>query len=290
MRLFISIINFLTVTFACTVLLFLSVGVVVAMCGINITNLMLILTYIGVAIIILSIDTHLIKNGHVTRVYFDENPGIRRMSESEGKLLLPLVNDICDKYNIRRPKVYIQESPVINASVVGNDTLIMNRGLLQFATVGELHAIIAHEIGHIKHNDNIYYQFNYVLHIMTSCIYSFIFFPFANRDEGPSVLIALFLMPLYFYSLLLLILSRIVGLLVSLVERLTSPYAEYRADSYAVNAGLGNQLISFGEKLMEISPEEQRNYRFFSTHPTWKRRIEAAKRRYFSESVASYRD
>ena len=53
MRFLVTVVNFATVCFIYLVLLLLSAGVVIAILGVDITNLLLVQAYIGIAVVLL---------------------------------------------------------------------------------------------------------------------------------------------------------------------------------------------------------------------------------------------
>ncbi len=67
------------------------------------------------------------------------------------------VHEICVKNNVKIPKMTIANTGMPNAFVFGrtnkSSTLTLTQGLLNTLTEEEVKGVIAHEIGHIKHND-----------------------------------------------------------------------------------------------------------------------------------------
>jgi len=259
------------------VLLLLSVGVVISILGVNITNLLLIQTYIGIAVVLFAVSFYLLKTGYVTKDYLRSIRGLRRATELDKKRIFHILDDVCNRLQVKKPTVYFTNSREINAMVVNNNVLIIHQGMINFATKQELQAILAHEMGHIIHNDNMYLQFSYILGLITQRTFDFIYKPYYDHEQIMG-LFHVFMLPLLFYSGILSILNLGVSLFVMLADRLASPFAEYRADRYAVKLGLGEHLISFGEKIMEINPSERKNFRFLCTHPTWKKRVLAIRK------------
>lgn len=281
MRLLITIINFCLVCLTITFLFMLSAGIVLAIIGINITILQTLILFILIGIALFCSNRMLLKQGYVTEKYLEYNNHLKPLSELDRKRVFHIFDDVCNKSGIKRPNIYIDETLQINATVVGTDLLILNRGLLNFATRDELHAIIAHELGHIKHKDNIFEQYNFILKEITDTLFQMVselFNETSDKAEHAPLLITLLTLPFFIYAGILYVLKFLVEILVNIVGRLTSPAIEYRADRYAIDAGLGEHLISFGEKMLEICPDERKNYRFYATHPTWKKRVEVAQK------------
>ncbi|KUG05256.1 putative protease htpx [hydrocarbon metagenome] len=279
MRLIMSACNLLVASLICLVLLYLTIGVPMSLLGTEITKLMVMQTYTGIVLILFILDLILLKIGYLKKQYLKNTPGLRLASELDRRRLFHILDDVCNKFDVKKPKVYIAESSSVNASVVGDDVLVVCRGMLNFATKSELHAILAHEIGHIKHKDNVFTQFNHIIRMLTDGAFVLAYKPFDWHKENEFFfIIGLLSLPLIIGSFILAAFKYYIDRAIQLVERLGSPLIEYRADSYAINAGLGEHLISFGEKMMEQFPEERKDCIFLSTHPTWKKRVEAARK------------
>ncbi len=279
MRFILSVFNLLVASLICLGLLFLMVGVPMLLLGTEITKLILIQTFTVIVFSLFVLDLILLKIGYLKKQYLKNTPGLRPASELDRKRFFHILDDVCNRFDIRKPKVYIAESSSINASVVGDDVLVVCRGMLNFATKSELHAILAHEIGHLKHKDNNYSQFNHIIRMLTAGAFVLAYKPFDwHKEHELFFFIGLLSIPLILCSFVLAAFKYLIDRAIQLIERLNSPLAEYRADRYAINAGLGEHLISFGEKMMEKFPEERKDHIFLSTHPTWKKRVEAARK------------
>jgi len=83
--------------------------------------------------------------------------GARELSVAEAPELHATVERIAKESGIPKPKLYIVNSSIPNAFAFGrgkNDAgVALHTGLLQRLNKKEVEAVIAHEIGHIKHND-----------------------------------------------------------------------------------------------------------------------------------------
>ena len=82
---------------------------------------------------------------------------LRYIKDDEMPWLHEIVQDLAKEAKVPVPKIAISKSPVPNAFVFGRSrkgaTLAINQGLLDTLNHDEVKAVIAHEIGHIKHND-----------------------------------------------------------------------------------------------------------------------------------------
>jgi heat shock protein HtpX len=67
-----------------------------------------------------------------------------------------VVEELCDKAGIKKPKIYISEERFPNAFAFGNSFkrgVAFTTPLLQILTLEELKAVAGHELGHLKHHD-----------------------------------------------------------------------------------------------------------------------------------------
>ncbi|MEM3205283.1 MAG: zinc metalloprotease HtpX [Candidatus Micrarchaeaceae archaeon] len=79
------------------------------------------------------------------------------LGNDERKDLQELVYEVADAAKVPRPRIAISPAKDPNAFVFGRTrrsaTLVLHQGILDLLNTGELRAVIAHEMGHIKHND-----------------------------------------------------------------------------------------------------------------------------------------
>ncbi|RLG21217.1 hypothetical protein DRN74_03035 [Candidatus Micrarchaeota archaeon] len=80
-----------------------------------------------------------------------------RLRPCEDKKILHMVEKISRKTGIPMPDVYIADSRIPNAFAFGrtqsSSAIALHKGLIDSLNDSELEAVIAHEIGHIKHRD-----------------------------------------------------------------------------------------------------------------------------------------
>ncbi len=83
--------------------------------------------------------------------------GAREVSEEEEPELHRMVGDLAKKAGIPKPKVCVVNNPGPNAFAFGrtqkNSYVAVHTGLMRMLNKEELKAVLAHEIGHIKHRD-----------------------------------------------------------------------------------------------------------------------------------------
>lgn len=70
---------------------------------------------------------------------------------------IKLVRDMCEKNNIKMPRLYMINSNALNAFATGrnrdNAIVAVTKGLLQKLSPNEVRGVVAHELSHIQHGD-----------------------------------------------------------------------------------------------------------------------------------------
>ena len=135
-------------------------------------------------------------------------------------------------------------------------------------------AVLAHEIGHYKHHDIIK---NMASSVFTMGVYLFTLSLFVGNPELSSALgfnEPSLLLSLIAFSLLITPINIILGPITNSLSR----RAEYRADTFAANAGLGKHLVSALKKLTANSLSPLLVHPIYVTfslsHPTLIQRID----------------
>lgn len=151
-----------------------------------------------------------------------------------------------------RIHIRIEESALMNASVIGRRTVILTTPLLQQLTSEELAAVLAHELAHLRSGDTmastILYLNNCYVHRILLLI------KYCRRLLGRKIfllLLVLIILALIGYNmpLRILIAVTIMYIALSVIARifnflslLASRYAEYRQDAFAESLGYGAAL------------------------------------------------
>ena len=146
--------------------------------------------------------------------------------ECKDQSILAMVYEIADKAGIPRPSVYLVNNPTPNAFAFGrtqaSSNIALHTGLLEKLSHDEVKAVIAHELGHIKHRDMIVIT---LASALPAILYYIIYFGVIaassrNRDGGVNYLGAWLggMVTQFLATLLVLYLSRV---------------REYYADSYS---------------------------------------------------------
>lgn len=141
---------------------------------------------------------------------------MRLLKPGEYEWLQNSVKAICRESNTPLPKMAIARSGSPNAFVFGRTprgaTLVVTRGLLDMLTKDEVKAVIAHEVGHIKHKDMVVMTAVSVIPVIAYYIARFTIWGNRDRDRrdvGSAIVIGVVAFFIYIISnLLVLALSR----------------------------------------------------------------------------------
>ncbi len=83
--------------------------------------------------------------------------GARPSLEADRPRLHNLVEGLCATMGLDRPEIWVVDSPLANALVVGRDahrtTLVVTSGLEERLSLVELEGVLAHELVHVKRDD-----------------------------------------------------------------------------------------------------------------------------------------
>lgn len=214
--------------------------------------------------------------------------------------IAPMTERLCQRMGIPMPKLWVLDEASPNAFATGrnpaNSSVAVSAGLLEIMDDREVEAVIAHELGHIKHRDILISSIAATLgSAITSLAYAAYYFGGSrssdDEDGGVSPVGALAMMFL-------------APLAASVIKMAVSRTREFSADAAAAKyTGSPEGLISGLSKLegasqripMEASPSMSHMYivptlnrewfaKLFSTHPPTQERI--AKLQSYRGSVA----
>jgi len=195
----------------------------------------------------------------------------RPLSERESNYVTPIFNDIFSHTNLKTPPVLLMSDDVKpNGMVIGNNTMILTRGLLAECTPKEVAAVIAHEFGHIINGDSREKQIGYAINKagdLTLGIAVGIVMLVSNNGQRilffPFVALALAL------KVIRAFLARIMLVGFYAIDR----RSEYEADRFVNELGLGEYLISYLDKI-----EDNSGLIISRTHPRSKDRVKMLQR------------
>jgi len=133
---------------------------------------------------------------------------MRPLEKDEFPWLEEAVHEICIKNKTKIPMITIANTGMPNAFVFGRTnksaTLTLTRGLLNTLTKDEVKGVIAHEIGHIKHNDMIVMTIVSVIPTIAYFIAISTMFSRSRNQGGAAVLIGIGAFAVYFITNLLI--------------------------------------------------------------------------------------
>jgi len=174
------------------------------------------------------------------------------------------IYEICIKNKVKIPKITIANTSMPNAFVFGRSnksaTLTLTRGLLNTLSNDEAKGVIAHEIGHIKHNDMVVMTIISVIPTIAYFIAMSTMFGGRSRNQGgASVLIGIGAFAVYF----------ITNLLILYFSRLREFYADNFAGRQVKPSILANALakITYGLSLQKREVKSSTLRSFYAVDP-----------------------
>lgn len=238
-------------------------------------------------------------------------PG-RKMIGRERQILEPLLADILErinreyktKYQLQDFKIRVTDDKVVNAFALGYNVITVNRGAFDAFSVGQLRAILAHEMGHLYYRDSvqrialIFSSFATRVVMVLYAVYAAIVAAFgagASADKsGFSAIVALVGFVFLLMFIPVIVLNWVGSKVFNLLNMAMSRKAEYRADAFASSLGYQADMIGALEVLDGITVYDNSFMaKIMATHPSAVQRIgaledgEIAKSRMGSLFVAS---
>lgn len=211
----------------------------------------------------------------------------KNISKPQGDLEVYLRNcwnDVCrragvdgDRYNL-----YVQHDRQINAFALGHNRVVILMGLINEMNASELKGIMAHELSHLIHRDTTYgmtsaamlnvYQgiivaFELIVWMITMVYNVLRYIPFIN------MIAVIFMAFIIFIRFIVRILHSIANFGYVLLAPFGSRVAEYRADRFAHELGLGRELASALAKLTRYGDTEGFINQLVSDHPPLRKRV-----------------
>ena len=166
---------------------------------------------------------------------------VSELPQNENPQLHQIVENLCEKSKISKPKLMLAQIPIPNAFAYGSpltgNRVAVTRGLMESLNKNEVEAVIGHELGHLKHRD---VQVMMVVSFLPALFYYIGFSLMLSNmsrgrrdDSGGSALIGIGFM----------IFSWILNLFILYLSRLR----EYYADRHSVSVvDDGAQKLSMG--------------------------------------------
>jgi len=174
------------------------------------------------------------------------------------------IYEICIKNRVKIPKIIIANTSMPNAFVFGRSnrsaTLTLTRGLLNTLSKDEAKGVIAHEIGHIKHNDMVVMTIISVIPTIAYFIAMSTMFGGRSKNQGGAlVLIGIGAFAVYFLT----------NLLILYFSRLREFYADNFAGRQVKPSILANALakITYGLSLQKQEVKSSVLRSFYAVDP-----------------------
>ncbi len=186
--------------------------------------------------------------------------------EELGPKVASYIYDVCAREKINVPRVGIINDLNPNAFTFGwtknHARIAVTEGIFEYCEEDERVAVVAHEMGHIVHNDfvvmTVISAIPLIFYVIArACIYSLRYTPKGKRSGGQAALVFLAVAA---FSYLVYIFSQLIVLLVS-------RYREYYADEYAAEStGRPNNLstallkIAYGLATEGLGEESEKSH------------------------------
>ena len=176
---------------------------------------------------------------------------------------------------------FIKNDDSINAFAMGHNRICINTGTIATLPYDELLGIVAHEMGHIHHKDSAYgFSRYYMNYLGQMCIRVYELFArvilWIQYLRLP--VITIIVQVFYFCVILqILFMQWVIKAPLIITDLFTGRRAEYRADKYAYEIGLGAELHNALITLRNYTAESAENglmSKLYSTHPATEKRIE----------------
>lgn len=177
--------------------------------------------------------------------------GATPLDEAQYPQVRKMVEQITTRDGMPMPKLYFVDTPIPNAFATGRShnhaVVAVTAGIMQILDDKELHAVLAHEIGHVKNYDMLVSTIAATLGGAISYIAQMAFFFGGNDEEGGSNPIA---------GIAMMILAPMAAMIIQFA---VSRSREFGADAHSkeVTNGDGRALASALQKLESVKPQLQ---------------------------------
>lgn len=194
--------------------------------------------------------------------------GARPLSEQENPYVHNLVENLCIGAGLPKPKIYIIDSPALNAFATGKDpknsAICFTSGIIQNLEKLELEGVIAHELAHIGNYD---IRLMTVVAVLAGSItilinwisHSFLFGGSKRESSGLFVILGVFTLFL-------------APLVATIIQLAISRNREYLADATGAlltryPEGLANALIKIAQSPDQLQGASPSTAHMFITNP-----------------------
>ena len=176
---------------------------------------------------------------------------------------------------------FIKNDDSINAFALGHNRICINTGTIMALPYDELLGIVAHEMGHIHHKDSAYgFSRFYMNYLGQMCIRVYeLFARLILWIQYLRLPVITFIVQIFYLlvTLQILFMQWVIKVPLIITDLFTGRRAEYRADKYAYEIGLGAELHNALVTLRNYTAESSESglmSKLYSTHPATEKRIE----------------
>ena len=176
---------------------------------------------------------------------------------------------------------FIKNDDSINAFALGHNRICINTGTIMTLPYDELLGIVAHEMGHIHHKDSAYgFSRFYMNYLGQMCIRLYeLFARLILWIQYLRLPVITFIVQIFYLlvTLQILFMQWVIKVPLIITDLFTGRRAEYRADKYAYEIGLGTELHNALVTLCNYSAKSSESglmSKLYSTHPATEKRIE----------------
>ena len=176
---------------------------------------------------------------------------------------------------------FIKNDDSINAFALGHNRICINTGTIMTLQYDELLGIVAHEMGHIHHKDSTYgFSRFYMNYLGQMCIRVYeLFARLILWIQYLRIPVITFIVQIFYLlvTLQILFMQWVIKVPLIVTDLFTGRRAEYRADKYAYEIGLGAELHNALVTLRNYTAESSESglmSKLYSTHPATEKRIE----------------
>ena len=209
--------------------------------------------------------------------------GGRRPIEQEIEILQMIQKDMQNHTGIDMSQFdwFIKNDDSINAFAMGHNRICINTGTIATLPYDELLGIVAHEMGHIHHKDSAYgFSRFYMNYLGQMCIRVYeLFARLILWIQYLRIPVITFIVQIFYLlvTLQILFMQWVIKVPLIITDLFTGRRAEYRADKYAYEIGLGAELHNALVTLRNYTAESSESglmSKLYSTHPATEKRIE----------------
>jgi heat shock protein HtpX len=217
--------------------------------------------------------------------------GARKTIAREDAKLNPIIGQVQKaieaKHGLKplNVRVMVVDNPIPNAFAIGKCTLVVSMAMYETSTDAQIAGVMAHEFGHLHHGDSQKLSIalgvsvvSMTVAMLASAIATVIeafsrLFSAAKGEAG--LFMSIFGFIFSFMALFFVAFVYAGNGMLKFAMLFVGRKQEYKADKFAIQAGFGDGLLSFLDKLKDMEFEAPKNLfsRLYATHPPTMLRI-----------------